>query len=200
MKTTESRSYLDSKNMSMQLLIPLVFTRDELKNDLIEIINSIRNCYVFDKNIPYIEDTLVIEVDDEKSNELNLDLFDISPMLITRYSARFTRGNEVCFSTIYHFKINDAYADAYGKIKSNDYFSLTHDEKMRILSFWNSSVNSNLYNSLMVSAIEPIDVASEVLEEKDFIPDISTSIIDDSECEEISNPSDLYTCLSAVLE
>ena len=57
----------------MQLLIPLVFTRDELKNDLIEIIDSIRNCYVFDKNIPYIEDTLVIEVDDEKSNELNLD-------------------------------------------------------------------------------------------------------------------------------
>ena len=179
MKMTELKQFPEGLNLSFYLMVPLIFDKYEdwwslLKEDC----HSIHNGYIYDKNTPSLEHIFKIAIDTEMSSKMEVERFSANENYKSKYTGRFSnKEDEPIFLDLYSFSINEKCMDVYEKIKLNKYFEIDTEIKKRILSFWNSTVNSNLYNSLFVTAIEPIRTCDDVLQEKDKQFDLATEFI-----------------------
>ncbi len=177
----ELKQFPDGLNLSFYLLLPLIFDKyadwwSLLKNDC----HAVYNGYIYDLNTPDIENSFKVAINTEMSSRLKIDQFEENENFKSKYSARFSdKENEPTFLDVYSFSIIEKYIETYEKVKLNKYFEIDVEIKKKILSFWNSTFNSNLYNALMVSAIEPIKTSNDVLQLKDKKFDLATAYIDE---------------------
>ena len=183
MKMTELKQFPEGLNLSFYLLLPLIFDKYKdwwslLRKDC----QSVYNGFIYDENTPNTENSFKIAINTEMSNRDSIVEFTENSNFINKYSARISdKENDPIFLDVYSFSINEKYLDSYEKIKINKYFEIDIEFKKRILSFWNATFNSNLYNGLMVSAIEPIKTSEDVLKKKDDEFNLATEFIPKTE-------------------
>lgn len=177
MKIMELKQFPENLNLSFYLLLPLIFEDYTSWWSLLEEDYAcIYNGYIYDKNSESTENSFVLAVDPEMSNQLGIKKFIENKNFIKKYSGRFTINKKFEILDVYSFSIEDKYMDTYEKIKVNDYFGIDIEIKKKILSFWNATFNSKLYDYLLVSAIENIKVSDEVLTEKSKDREIAAEI------------------------